>query len=260
MIGYIILTVLFLLIMYIFKSFGFVVIGLILIWFFVGKIKPGKTKIDLVMGKTGIGKTTYLALQAKKYIKKGYKVFSNVEIAGTYKIDAKKDIGTYLIQDALLIIDEAGNEYNARDWKAFGENLFYFFTHHRHFRTHVIISVQYWDRVDITIRELIHAIYVVAPCIHRKWLMKVKEIGTDIDINTDHQIIQKYFWIPFWQKGVQYYFRPSAWSLFQTHNPKELKEKDWEYWHEYEYQSYVHELFNSFRFKISSLKFLQRPS
>ena len=125
----------------------------------------GRTSIDIVMGKTGIGKTTYLALLAKKYMKKNYKVYSNVYINGCYYINPKDDLGKYLIENALVIIDEAGLEFNNRDYKNFTKDLFRFFTKHRHLKTHVVLSVQLWDRLDIVIREVIHRIYVVKQCI-----------------------------------------------------------------------------------------------
>ena len=43
-----------------------------------------KTGIEIIMGRPGIGKTTYLALMAKKSLRNGIPVYSNVDIAGCH--------------------------------------------------------------------------------------------------------------------------------------------------------------------------------
>ena len=54
-----------------------------------------------------------------KYLKRRIDVYSNVPITGAYQLDAKADIGNYMIENAKVIIDEAGIEYNNRNYKAF---------------------------------------------------------------------------------------------------------------------------------------------
>ena len=48
------------------------------------------------------------ALLNSKYLKRRIDVYSNVPITGAYQLDAKSDIGKYMIEDAKVIIDEAG--------------------------------------------------------------------------------------------------------------------------------------------------------
>ena len=62
----------------------------------------------------------------KKDIKKGLTVWSNVPITGTKKLDPKADIGNFMICDGRVIIDEAGIEYNNRDFKKFTDKALYF--------------------------------------------------------------------------------------------------------------------------------------
>lgn len=207
---------------------------IIIILYIIICLKPnnkiGRTSIEIVMGKTGIGKTTYLALIAKKYIEKGYKVYSNVYIKGTYKFNPKTDLGKYDMNNSLIIVDEAGLEFNARDFKNFSKDLYKFFTMHRHMKTSVLLSVQFWDRLDIVIRELLHRIYVITPNIFNKRIMKVKEIGNEISINDDGIIVQRFFWISWLLGGTKLYRRKKAWHMFDTHSIDALDAKDFDMW------------------------------
>lgn len=210
------------------------VIGISLLLWVILALKPvsrltPKTSIWIVMGKTGVGKTTYLALQARKYQKKGVKVYSNVDILGTYKINPKEDLGRYAMEDCLVIIDEAGLEFNSRDFKQFTKDLYKFFTLHRHSRAHVILSVQFWDRLDIVIRELVHRIFIIQPCF-LKGLMKVVEVGNKIDINEDGVIVQRFSYVSALIGGLKYFRRKPAYPLFDTHSIEKLPEKDFELW------------------------------
>ena len=63
--------------------------------------------LSVYFGVPGSGKTTFASYLAKKDLKHGLKVYSNVPIVGTYRLEPKQDIGIYMIEDARLIIDEA---------------------------------------------------------------------------------------------------------------------------------------------------------
>lgn len=219
------MLIIYLLLMIVF-IFVFPPVGILMIIYLLYCLVPnkkdvGKTSIHIVMGKTGIGKTTYLALKAKDYIKKGIPVYSNVPIVGCYKIDAA-DLGKYDIRDCLLIIDEAGLSFNARDYKQFTKNLYGFFTLHRHYRIHCILSVQFWDRLDIVIRELVHRIFILQPSIFNKQILKCVEVGNKIDIDENGVIVQRFHYIPSLFGGVKYYIRRFAWSMFETHSVNNL--------------------------------------
>ena len=195
-------------------------------------MKVGNAKIEVIMGKTGIGKTTYLALLSRKAIKKNIKVYSNVEIAGTHKIDAKLDIGMYEIKDAVVIIDEGAIEYNNRNWKNFNERLVKYFSYHRHYRTHIIVSIQHFDGLDVTIRRLAHSIYILQPTII-PYHVKIKKVGSSIDIDDEGSIVQKYYYIHWLLFGTRYYYKVPAWSMFDTHSREDLPYKDFPLWGEY---------------------------
>jgi hypothetical protein len=188
-----------------------------------------KTGIEIVMGKPGSGKSTYCALEAKKYMKKGYKVWSNVDISGTYMLNVKEDLMKYHIENGLVIIDEAGKEFNARDFKKFTMNLFEFFTLHRHYKLKIILAVQFWDRLDKVIRELVRRIYIVRPTII-PGRIRLDEVGVKISINDEGQIYEKYFYIPMLFGGVRFKRKRPAFKMFDTYERDELEGKKFELW------------------------------
>lgn len=185
--------------------------------------------ISIVMGKPGAGKSTWLAYTAYKYMKKGIPVWSNVQITGAYKIDLKNDLNTYQIENGLLVIDEAGFEFNARNFKSFSDKLYRFFTMHRHYNIDVILAVQFWDRLDIVLRELVQRIIVVKPTIFKRWFVCSRDINCAIDINEEGQIIERFSWELF-ITGLKYYPVRKARRLFNSYYKDNLKEKSWDVW------------------------------
>ena len=179
--------------------------------------------IHIVMGKPGVGKSTYLAKMAQKKMKKGINVFSNVYIEGAYEITLKSDLNKYLITDGLVIIDEAGFEFNARDFKKFSTELYRFFTMHRHYNLDVVLAVQFWDRLDIVIRELVRKITVVKPTLLGLWFIRSKDIKCDIDISEEKQIVELFSWKLF---STRYYYKKSTWHLFDSFYRDDLPNKE----------------------------------
>ena len=143
--------------------------------------------LSIYFGVPGSGKTTFAAYLTKwalhesliirlcrrfdnpvsrlilksKYFKRRIDVYSNVPITGAYQLDAKNDIGFYMIQNAKIIIDEAGIEYNNRNFKTFPPESIYFYKYHRHYQTSVDVFSQSYEDMDITLRRLAQNFYVV---------------------------------------------------------------------------------------------------
>lgn len=161
--------------------------------------------------------------------KRAVPVYSNVPITGSYKLDAKNDLGHYMVYDGKVIIDEAGIEFNNRNYKNFSQENIYFFKYHRHYETNVEVFSQSFEDMDITIRRLARQFYLVKQSIipYFVTLRKIhRKVG--IDSNT-HQIIDWYdFGLPV--IGTKRIFSPVLWKLFNSYSHKELPQKEWEKW------------------------------
>lgn len=123
-----------------------------------------------VFGLPGAGKSTFLTWLILRALKQkqlyighfGYKrylgdcrrykrVFSNIPIDGTYKLDFDA-LGKYEFNDSLIIIDEIGTLCDSRKWKDFDDALRDFLSLHRHYRCDIVYCSQALD-TDKKIRD-----------------------------------------------------------------------------------------------------------
>ena len=130
-------------------------------WVGSKKKKLPQQILSVYFGVPGAGKTTFAAYLTKHDLKRGIPVWSNVPITGAYKLEPKDDIGKYMIAGGRVIIDEAGLEYNNRDFKAFSKDSLYFYKYHRHYQLAVDVFSQGYDDMDKKIRTLAQKLYVV---------------------------------------------------------------------------------------------------
>lgn len=180
--------------------------------------------LSLYFGIPGAGKTTMAAYLSRKDMKNGVKVYSNVPITGTLKVE-KSDIGHSMLCNGRLIWDEAGLDYDNRKMKMTDEEI-YFYKYHRHYQMDVDFFSQGLD-MDIKIRKLARHLYLIRPSII-PYFVERKEIGRRVGIDDiSKQIIDEYFWKPF---GTKLIFAPPLWKSFNTYSRKQLPEKPWEVW------------------------------
>lgn len=188
------------------------------------KKKRGGYSLSLYFGLPGAGKTTFAAYLAKKDLKKGRTVYSNVPITGTLQVK-RSDIGKFMILDGRLIWDEAGLDYDNRKMKMTDEEI-YFFKYHRHYQMDVDFFSQGLD-VDIKIRKLARHLYLVKQSLIPGFVCR-KEIGRRVGIDQmTHQLIDEYYFKPFGTKRI---FCPPLWKMFNTYSRKKLPEKPWSAW------------------------------
>lgn len=187
-----------------------------------------KEVVNIYFGVPGSGKTTFAAWLSRRDLRRKGKVWSNVPITGTYKLDVTADIGVHHIEKGRIIIDEAGIEYNNRNYKNLPMRQIEFFKYHRHYSTAIDVFSQSYEDMDITLRRLAQNYYVVTKS-RLPFFIKIRSIGrrVGIDENT-HQIIDEFYWRCFlYTRRV---FTPTLWKLFNTKSHKKLKEKEWEKW------------------------------
>ncbi len=227
------------------------------LWTALDKARHPKHKLQLnvYFGVPGSGKTTYAAYLAReaqreskvlrlcrrfpcrftnwilngKNWKRPYPVWSNVPISGTYQISAKTDLGVYMIQDGKLIIDEAGVEFNNRDYKSFPKPAIKFFKYHRHYGVSVDVFSQSFEDMDVTLRRLAQNFYVVRRSV-LPWFVVTKRIRRKVGIDeTSHQLVDAYsFGLPV--LDTKWIFCPPLWKMFNSYDVEDLPEKEWSPW------------------------------
>ena len=143
--------------------------------------------ISIYFGLPGAGKTTIAAHNASKCLKSGMKVYSNVPIAGTIHYCAD-DLGVYSLTDGRVILDEAGIEFNNRDFKNFKKSALSFFKLHRHYGLSIDVFSQGWDDMDKKIRTLAQRYYLVKRSIIPFFIVKVP-IRRRIGVNKYHKFL-----------------------------------------------------------------------
>jgi hypothetical protein len=182
-----------------------ILLMIFLSFFILGKVlemflKKRNSYFDMYFGVPGSGKTTFAAYLARKASKRKKKVYCNVDIKGTYEIE-KTDIGYYDMSNGLLEIDEAGLEFNNRNFKTnFDAQQLSFFKKHRHYKTDVVMFSQFWNDADIKLRNLTTRIFILKKSIFPFCITR-KQIGKRVGINDmTKEIIDEYYFIPLSRK------------------------------------------------------------
>ncbi len=233
-----------------------ILITFILLTMFLRAYNPKHPlQLNVYFGVPGSGKTTYAAWLVKqankeslvirlcrrfpcrftnwilrgKHWKRSFNVWSNVPISGAYQLDARQDIGRFQIENGKMVIDEAGVEFNNRNYKAFPPEAIKFFKYHRHYGVSVDVFSQSFDDMDITLRRLAQNFYVVRKsCIPFFICLKRIRRKVGIDDNT-HQLCDYYsFGLPI--LDTRRIFCPPLWKLFNSYDFEELPSKDWKCW------------------------------
>lgn len=180
--------------------------------------------ITLLLGAPGTGKSTFFSKLAKKNLKKR-DVYCNFYIANTKMINLD-DLNYNKIENALILWDEGGTDFDNRNFKNFKDRYTRFFKMHRHYNLDIIIASQGMD-IDKKIMTLVDRIIVMRPTIFAPYLncyRKVKKI-LEIDEET-RQFIDCYSW-----KGLPHYnlaFR--YWKYFNSHWQDILNDKEFPVW------------------------------
>ena len=115
--------------------------------------------IRAITGMPGGGKTVFLAHIAKKSLKQGRMVYSNISIKGTHKITFDDLLHFTFPRGAVILIDEAGRHFNSRRWKELPDEIFDLFTLHRHLGLDMYVCAQNFGYIDSQLRKVIELTY-----------------------------------------------------------------------------------------------------
>lgn len=115
--------------------------------------------IRAITGMPGSGKSYFLVAVAHRELKKGRKVYSNISIKGTIKINFDDLINYTFPRGSVILIDEAGRNFNSRRWKDLPEEIFDLFTLHRHLGLDMYIAAQNFGYIDSQLRKVVELTY-----------------------------------------------------------------------------------------------------
>lgn len=189
------------------------------------------SRLDVVYGGPGSGKSTYACYLARKALASGVPVFSNVPILGCYVLH-REDIGQYKIPSgSLVIFDEIGIEYNNRDFKnnfsksSGGTRALEWWKKHRHEGCQCLILSQGFDDMDKKLQTLGSHYFIVRHSMI-PGMITLRQIRKRPMIDEkSHQPIDYYDWQPFSKHRV--FMRP-LWKYFDSFDKMNLPLKDWE--------------------------------
>ncbi len=188
----------------------------------------------IFFGSPGCGKTTLACRTFYKEIKKGKKspykrLFCNFETGLANQVNLR-GLGEWAPPErSLLIVDEAGIEYNSRKYKSLSQETIAFFKLHRHYRCDIDFISQSWEDMDVTVRRLADELWYVRRLGPFTALRRVyKRVGID---EVTHQIIDKYEFgkllpcilpFPFHRKNLIIFLRKPYYKYFDSYSKMEL--------------------------------------
>lgn len=204
--------------------------------FFIFPMRKRKV-VNTVIGPPGAGKTSLAAFWALKSKYMNEPVYCNVPIKDTIDFSWEDDFGTYAIEDATIIIDEAGLELDNRNFAMNfsdvvdkktgklihnGKQKLETAKLHRHYGLDILLLSQWTDQ-DLKLRNLSQN-YWVCRKTGFPWLIQVKLYDTDIDLDPmtgDFRMVRV-------KKHTYFIFSPVIWFDFVTDEHPILPAK--EYW------------------------------
>jgi len=184
-------------------------------------------RFDIYFGSVGSGKSTYAAKLAFQYLKKKIPVLSNFSIMGCLQFDYK-DLGLIDVSNCLIIIDEAGIDFDNRNFKDnFTKSMVRFFKTHRHYNVDIVIFSQDWEDMDKKLRKLATKLYEIKKS-YFPFTFKRRQIKKFIGINEmDGQIAELYEYVPL---SSRYTIGFKYWRLFDSYERVELPKKEFSKW------------------------------
>lgn len=204
----------------------YILIFSLIVFYILSNRRKDKKVLSIYFGVPGSGKSTFAAHLTRKCFKNKIPVYSNVPIIGAYQYDTN-DLGKYLIEDCKLIIDEAGLEFNNREFKKFSRENLEFFKLHRHYGCSVDVFSQTYDDMDKKIRSLAYRLFVVRRSLI-PLVVSVVPIRRSVGIDEQtHQICDFYKFDPllirlFTTKRI---FIPKYWKYFDSYSAPALPAK-----------------------------------
>lgn len=219
------------------------------------KVKTHDSKFDFIIGDCGSGKTSYACSIGRKYLKKGYPVYSNVYMEGFRKFDLSDLMRFEFGKGAVIIYDEAatyglnsrGNASKINTTQEVVE----FFTMYRHYSVEriIIISPSFQDVIPV-VRNRVVDITVVSQSRLFNFLLfpiniflrenkirishvgKIKKRINVVGFSSDKKVGGEPKEVYFKQLSFKYFILNFTYKYFDSFSCKKLKNKVWHVWGE----------------------------
>lgn len=189
--------------------------------------------LSLFFGVPASGKTTLCAYLCKHY--KG-RVYSNVPIKGALKID-RSDIGKFDISNGMLLIDEAGIDFNNRfgtrkgSSMALNEDATQWLKLYRHYKIDKFACFSQRVDIDVTIRGLADRVYLLKKTripyiVVFVGVKKVLTVDVPPNSNTG-QLVDGY---KLRASDFHMIWTPPLWKMFDTYDAPIMPKKEYLTW------------------------------
>lgn len=195
-------------------------VGVSLLWDFATRRYINPYKLYLVFGKKGSGKTTYLVKLARSYLKKKWNVYTNIDelfIPGVRHFNIQH-LGDFVPEkNSLLLLDEVGMIWDARDYKQFKPAVRDFFKLQRHYQCLVYMASQTFD-VDKKIRDLCDGMFLhtnIARVFSLGKRITRRVVLTASTSEGESRISEDLCFCPFWEWSLT--FIPRYAKFFDSH-------------------------------------------
>lgn len=217
-------------------------------------------KLIMIFGKKGCGKTTTLNKLAIRYLRKGWQVFSTDYIQGTFQIKPE-DFGhvnipqkqfSFSSEDknlsdpkkrrkkldppvkAVVLVDEVGLIWHARDWKSFDKKVREYLKLQRHYHVRIYLCSQSFD-VDKSVRDLCDEMWLLVNVLnifsYGKRIIKsfdiVQATAESPSTLVENLKFDSLFFAPFGSRMLTYI--PKYAKFFDSFEAPELENKSFEY-------------------------------
>ena len=183
--------------------------------------------MNYVFGPPGSGKTCFLSYLSRKYLKAGFKVYTNFPLKDCIQIQDDM-LGYYSFSDSVLLLDELGISMSNRDFKnglMSDKQRLRYFKLIRHYLQKskngcCWVCSQGWDDIDKKVRDLCTSYWLL-----KKWfsltILKPVVKTCSIDPMT-HEPADYFEFDPLW--SWRFIYRPLYYKYFDSFDAPTLPE------------------------------------